>query len=370
MAKKKKHPEHENLERWLISYADFITLLFATFVVLYALSQVDISDFKKLEESIKQAFSAPSIMQGADSIMQDKNQEIFDKSEGETLITPLMMEYMSQKYEEQSFDDIQKRIDSMSKAGELEGVEAIMTDRGLLIRFNDNYLFKAGSATLTQQAKQKLDKVGAVVGKKFFLHNIRVEGHTDSQKIVSMVFPSNWELSSARSCSIIRYLIERFSFMPGLFSAVGFADTRPIASNSTPQGQFKNRRVELLILKNQFKNMESPQNDIMKMNKKEQEALQKRRMETINTINVITNISQKPLDVQMKEKQDAAILNATYEKELKRISKETQALDNPTKSKITGQGSWLKPPAKPPVGPSNKGVLPKYVENEFRNAGK
>ncbi|HNW26269.1 MAG TPA: OmpA family protein [Candidatus Gastranaerophilaceae bacterium] len=370
MARKQKHPEHENLERWLISYADFITLLFATFVVLYALSQVDVADFKKLEESIKQAFSAPSVMQGADNIMQDKSQEIFDKSEGETLITPLMMEYMSQKYEEQSFDDIQKTIDDMNKNGEIDGVEATMTDRGLLIRFNDNYLFKPASATLTPQAKQKLDKVGAVIGKRFFLHNIRVEGHTDNQKIVSIVFPSNWELSSARSCSIIRYLIERFGFMPGLFSAIGFADTRPIASNRTPQGQFKNRRVELLILKNQFKAMEVPQNNIMKMSKKEQEELQKRRMETINTINVITNTSDKSFDADKRAREQAAILNATYEKELKRISKETQVLDDPTKTKITGQGSWLKPPAKPAQSQGGKTALPRYVENEFKNVGR
>lgn len=370
MARKQKHPEHENLERWLISYADFITLLFATFVVLYALSQIDVADFKKLEESIRQAFSAPSIMQGADSIMQDKSQEIFDKAEGETLIAPLMMEYMSQKYEEQSFDEIQKSIDSMGKTGEIEGVEAIMTDRGLLIRLNDNYLFKPASAALTPQAKQKLDKIGATIGKKFFLHNIRVEGHTDNQKMVSLTFPSNWELSSARSCSIIRYLIERFSFLPGLFSAVGFADTRPLTSNNTPQGQFKNRRVELLILKNQFKAMESPQNDIMKMSKKEQEALQQRRMETIKTINVLTNTSEKSSDAEKRAKEQAAILNATYEKELKRLSRETQVLDNPTRSKITGQGSWLKPPAKPIQPHETKTALPKYVENEFKNVGR
>jgi Flagellar motor protein len=88
MAKKQKHPEHENLERWLISYADFITLLFATFVVLYALSQVDIKDFKALEDSIRQAFSAPSVMQGAEGLMQNSSDSLLDSSQADSMITP------------------------------------------------------------------------------------------------------------------------------------------------------------------------------------------------------------------------------------------------------------------------------------------
>lgn len=345
MARKKKHPEHENLERWLISYADFITLLFATFVVLYALSQVDIQDFKTLEDSVKNAFSAPSLMQGKDGIMQNSSDSLFNQDKADSVITPLMMEYISQKYEEQSMDEIEKTVNEATKSGGIDGVEAFQTDRGLVLRFNDDYLFKDGSAELTSDAKKKLDKIGAVVGKKFILHNIRVEGHTDNKPINSVFYPSNWELSSARASSIIRYLIGRFSFMPSLFTAVGFAETRPINDNNSAGGRAKNRRVEILILKNKFKSEEYATNEIMKMSKEAQAKMHSQRIETINRIDSLNNQSEKHHKNAEKIEVNDVILNQVYEKEVKRISKESEALDSETRSRMTGQGSWLKPPA-------------------------
>lgn len=346
MAKKAKHPEHENLERWLVSYADFITLLFATFVVLYALSQVDIKDFKALEDSIQQAFSAPSLMQGSNGLTPDSSNSILDSTGADSVIAPLMMEYMSQRYEDQSMQDIEKTVNEMNKSGEISGVEAIETDKGLIIRFKNDYLFKSGSATLTPAATAKLDQIGAVIAKKFILHNMRIEGHTDNQPISSSVFPSNWELSSARASSIIRYFISRFSFMPSLFTAVGFADTRPLETNTTKAGQAKNRRVEILILKNRFNSIENPQNQIMKMSKQDQEKMQSNRIETINRIQSISdNAKKQQAAVDKKNKADALILNQVYEQEIQRLSTETNAMDSSTKTKITGQGGWLKPPA-------------------------
>lgn len=346
MAKKVKHPEHENLERWLISYADFITLLFATFVVLYALSQVDINSFKALEESIRQAFSAPSIMQGSQGMMKDTSESIFDSSQADSVITPLMMEYMSQKYEEQSMNEIEKSVEEKVKSGELNGVEAFQSDRGLIIRFNDDYLFKSGSASLSKDAKVKLDKVGVIICKKFILHNMRVEGHTDNQPQATLFYPSNWELSSARSSAIIRYFIDRLDFMPSLFTAVGFADTRPIADNKSKSGQAKNRRVEILILKNRFKSSEYSINEITKMSRNDQEKMQTRRIEAINRIEYISENAKKISEQDAEARQNAILLNKTYDKELQRISKETNALDSKTRNEITGQGIWLKPPAK------------------------
>ncbi|MDD3436145.1 MAG: OmpA family protein [Candidatus Gastranaerophilales bacterium] len=345
MAKKQKHPEHINLERWLISYADFITLLFATFVVLYALSQVDIKDFKALENSIQQAFAAPSLMQGAESVMENSSDNLFETSSANSMIAPLMMEYISQKYEEQSIREIQKSVEEATKEGEIEGVESFQTDRGLVLRFNDDYLFESGSAALTQKAKTKLNKVGAIIIKKFVLHNMRIEGHTDNQPISSKIFPSNWELSSARASSIIRYFISGLKFMPGLFSAVGFADTRPIADNSSPAGRAKNRRIEILILKNKFKSQESPVDDIVKMSKQDQEKLQAQRIDIVNQFGAFSDAAKKNINEQ-KEKANAAVLNQIYDKETQRLSKEAQAVDKQNREKFTGQGTWLKPPAK------------------------
>lgn len=371
MAKKKKHEEHENLERWLISYADFITLLFATFVVLYALSQVDIKDFKALEDSIKQAFDAPSITHGSMGILSQQSDSLLDAKEADSMITPLMMEYMSQRYEDQSFDQIKESIEEKTKVGELEGVEAIKTDKGLIIRFSDDYLFKSGSAELTNSAKVKLDKVGAIIGKKFFLHYMRVEGHTDNQKISSGIFPSNWELSSARACSIIRYFINRFNFISSLFTAIGYADTRPLVSNSTPGNKLKNRRVEILILRNKFMSLENPQDIITKMDKKAQEEMQNQRIETINKIESLSEAARNLSKGNKNAEQNAIILNQVYEKELHRISKETSVLDRPVQSKITGQGQWLKPPARRVGRNSDKSVnLNDDVYKEFKTVGR
>lgn len=369
--KKQKHEEHVNLERWMVSYSDFVTLLFATFVVLYALSQVDIKDFKSLEDSMRQAFSAPSIMQGAPGVLESSDSIMDTQQQADSVITPLMMEYMSQKYEEQSLDDIQKSVDEMSKSGDLKGVEALKTDRGLVIRFSDDYLFQSGSATLTPAAKQKLDKIGAVIGKKFILHNMRVEGHTDNQQMHSSMFPSNWELSSARASAIIRYFIARFSFMPSLFTAVGFADTRPIADNKSERGKTKNRRVELLILKNKFRASENPQDPIMKMSKEDQEAMQSHRIETINRIQNMSDAAKK-LSKGSKQAEDSAIiLNQAYEKEVKRLSKQTNSFDSSTKAKITGQGEWLKPPggAASSQKTYGKNSIKKELDKEFGTVG-
>lgn len=364
MGKKQKHPEHENLERWLVSYADFMTLLFATFVVLYALSQVDIKDFKSLEDSIKQAFAAPSIIQGSQGIMADSGDSVLNSDSGaDSMITPLMMEYMSQKYEDQSFQDIQQDVKAMEKTGELSGVQTLESDKGLIIRFSNDSMFKSGSAALLPSAKEKLDKIGAVIAKRFILHYMRIEGHTDNQPIVSVVYPSNWELSSARAGTIIRYFIGRFSFMPSLFTSVGFADTRPIEKNTSITGRAKNRRVDILILRNKSKGQENPQNEIMKMSKKDQEAMQKNRMDTVNKVQSLSDAAKKLAKGNKQAEQDAIILNQAYEKEVKRLTKETDALDTASKAKVTGQNEWLKPPAAKKGG--TKPNLKNEVDKEF-----
>lgn len=284
MAKKHKHPEHENLERWLVSYADFITLLFATFVVLYALAQVDATDFAKLEESLKNAFSqSGSLFDGQQSLM-DGSDSIFDQQQANSFIPSLMLEYISPKYEEESFKEIEESIQELTKAGELDGISAKITDKGLLLTFDDKYLFAPASAYLDAGARKLLDKVGVLICKKFVLHAMRIEGHTDSDPIYTEKYPSNWELSAARASSVVRYMINRFKFSPSLFSAIGYADTRPLETAISPKDP-ANRRVEILILKNKYKREFETRNDFtLNLTKAQQEAIQKQREQIIRAV--------------------------------------------------------------------------------------
>ena len=283
MARKKKHEEHENLERWLVSYADFITLLFATFVVLYALAQVDATDFAKLEESLKNAFSQNTLLEGKEAILEGSD-SIFDQQQANSFIPSLMLEYISPKYEEASFNEIEQEVKELTEMGELDGISAKITEKGLLLTFEDKYLFANGSSYLDSNARKLLDKVGVLICKKFVLHAMIVEGHTDSLAIRSALFPSNWELSSARACAVVRYLISRFKFSPSLFSATGYADTRPLETAISPKDP-ANRRVEILILKNKYKNQFGTRNDnTLRLTKAEQDKIQRQREEIIKTV--------------------------------------------------------------------------------------
>ena len=284
MAKKKhKHEEHENLERWLVSYGDFITLLFATFVVLYALAQVDATDFAKLEESLKHAFSQNTLFDGQATIMEGSN-SIFDQQQANSFIPSLMVEYISPKYEEDSFKEIDAEIKELTEMGELDGISSKITEKGLLLTFDEKYLFAPASAYLDKNAKKILDKVGVLICKKFVLHQMIVEGHTDSLAIKSTLYPSNWELSGARACSVVRYLIDRFKFSPSLFSAIGYADTRPLETAISPKDPV-NRRVEILILKNKYKNHFGTKNDFtLSLSKAQQDEIQKQRATIIKSI--------------------------------------------------------------------------------------
>lgn len=302
MAKKQKHEEHENLERWLVSYGDFITLLFATFVVLYALAQVDATDFAKLEESLKNAFSQNTLLEGQPAIM-DGSDSIFDQQQANSFIPSLMVEYISPKYEEASFKEIDQEIKELSDMGELDGIESKITDKGLLLTFEDKYLFAPASAYLDNNAKKLLDKVGVLICKKFVLHYMIVEGHTDANAISSKQFPSNWELSGARSCAVVRYLINRFNFAPSLFSAVGYADTRPVETAISPKDPV-NRRVEILILKNKYKSQFGAKTDpTLNLSKKQQDAIQKKRAEIIKSVegDSISLAAQKLLNDNKKK---------------------------------------------------------------------
>jgi len=264
MARKKHAEEHVNLERWLVSYADFITLLFATFVVLYALSQLDLAKFKTLKISLAKAFSSsPTVLQGEAGMMDGKGSQTLDaqgQMDNQNLIPPLLDE----PYLKQEKKDFEKAVEDMNKdlatetnktvtetaKDDIPKFSAEITERGLVIKLNEALVFEPGTATLKKDYFKTLDVLGGILKKKFPNHLIKVEGHTDNKPMKSAVFPSNWELSSARASTIVRYVIEKEHLPANRFSAVGYADSRPIATNNTEVGRRLNRRVDVVVLKN------------------------------------------------------------------------------------------------------------------------
>ena len=323
MAKKKKPEEHENLERWLVSYADFMTLLFATFVVLYALSQINVNEFKKVEESLRKAFSIQSILDGGSGVMSSGQNVLDSNSAANSVIDSLMMEFISQKYEQESYEQIKKEIDNLNKSNELNGVTAKIDERGLVIVIADkDILFKSGSAELTPQAKKILEKVGKLIVEKFAMHIIKVEGHTDSMPISGSLYPSNWELSTARSSAIVRFLIDKFKILPNLMAAVGYADTRPAEKGSDASSLAQNRRVEIVVQRNQFKNLDHFQNSYLKMDKVEQ---QRRRNEQIRIIKEIDNREMESLGEDIRNNMLLETTGTSFLEESKRL----EQLSNP-----------------------------------------
>ena len=231
---KKKHEEHENHERWLVSYADFITLLFAFFVVMYSVSSVNEGKFRVLRESLVSSFTN-------------------NKPVGELSLVnlPIQKSKQIQVIEEQKpTDNIRsylKVANAITAAKIPQGVKITSTERGLNIRINDEALFSSGSASMNPQIQEFIDLIASLV--KDLPNLIAVEGHTDNQPIHSAAFPSNWDLSTARANSLIRYLTEHHQLAANRFSSTGYAGTRPVESNDTPDGQAANRRVELIVLR-------------------------------------------------------------------------------------------------------------------------
>ncbi len=278
MAKKHKHPEHENHERWLVSYADFITLLFATFTALYALSQTDLAKFKDVATAIREGFAEQSLLNGINSILQGKTQDthdpdapplkqgagtgVLDKFESMTY-QPGEVKRMEQTAQAMShdFDQMQKDLKGLASGEDkdvpIRPTEVSVQERGIRISFDSRLLFAPGSAVLRQESKKALDTV-AVHLLKYEGNVIYVEGHTDDLPISSAIYPSNWELSAARASTVIRYLTGGAGLSDRRFVALGYGSTQPLTTNKTAAGRARNRRVDLIILNRRMSQLASP----------------------------------------------------------------------------------------------------------------
>lgn len=234
------HEEHENHERWIVSYADFITLLFAFFVVLYATSTKNEDKEKKFEESIQkelkmlvvgnqQAGGPPGNPLGS---VIDSPDVFFRKGVG-----PGELE-----------DHVERMIDKQISSEEKKQlISNIRHDAiGVRVSLAATTLFPVGSSKLKQPSLKTLDKLAELLQKA--PQKLIVEGHTDNIPVAGGLFESNWELAAARATQVVRYLIKVHGFDPKRLAAISYADQKPISSNDTEEGRSQNRRIEFLIV--------------------------------------------------------------------------------------------------------------------------
>lgn len=246
MARKKPEEEHENLERWLVSYADFITLLFAFFVVMYALSSLNEGKYRVMADSIVQAFQNN---QQTDSMIHigKKYSEILDgKGQPIGVGQPKREEEAKKAAVREKMKNIASNVmDAMAPLVRSGQVKVTQSSKGITLEINASVLFSSGDARLQPSSFQLLSAVAKELAK--IDNPIQVEGHTDNIPIKSEFFPSNWELSSSRAGSVVRLFVEQ-GVAPGRLEAIGFADNKPIDTNVTAEGRARNRRVNVMIL--------------------------------------------------------------------------------------------------------------------------
>jgi len=255
MARVKKHASHENHERWLVSYADFITLLFAFFVVMFATSQTDKAKATQVSDAVTQALENGGVRAMVHEILggtvDEKGQgnamihgpggtQIFKKLEPRPTPPPEVAELLpSMKY-------LSGELQDEIKLGK---IEMRLEARGLVISLKQAAFFPSAGDTVDPASFASLQKVSAVL--RDLPNSVRLEGHTDSRPIHTGRFRNNWELSVARSIAMLNVLSDKFQLSAERFSVAGYADTAPVALNDTEEGRARNRRVDIVVL-NQF----------------------------------------------------------------------------------------------------------------------
>ena len=261
---RRRHAEvHVNQERWLVSYADFITLLFAFFVVMYSISQVNKSKYRVLSETFEHAFNSRQLT--TDTTSSNPIEKIINPIQvGEPALSP---DPSAIDVEQESAGEA-----ASTSSGQLQEISALVNERfadlindelvsvssnelWLQIELKDSILFASGGTDLSLQAQAIFDEIAGIL--KGYSNPIQVEGYTDNIPINNPRYPSNWELSSARASAIVKLLAAR-GVAPQRLSAVGFGEFQPVASNEHPAGRAQNRRVALMIARRKIERPGAP----------------------------------------------------------------------------------------------------------------
>jgi chemotaxis protein MotB len=272
MSRRRRHEEHENHERWLVSYADFITLLFAFFVVMYAISSVNEGKYRVLSDSLVAAFrsSTRSLapIQVGQLVRSPPVRAELPVSVPQPIVIPVQVVEPPRGFREgpdarpggdgpepaDRQDPSARPADQEAVAERIAAALADLIDRDLIevrraenrveVEIKTSILFPSGSARLVDGAVQVLQQLSEIL--KGFPNPIQVEGFTDNVPISTEVFPSNWELSAARAASVV-HVYTRLGVRPDRMIAVGYGEYRPVVDNSSAEGRSRNRRVVIVI---------------------------------------------------------------------------------------------------------------------------
>lgn len=244
MSRKKKH-EHVNHERWLVSYADFITLLFAFFVVLFASSQTSKKKQTELSAAMQSAFTPMGVFE-----THSKTPPLTDNHSAPANATPAALPLPLPSTRIETAEETEKHLNRLLAeqvaAGHIPpgSVTMRITTEGLVISLHEAGFFPSGSAEVRTASLPMLSSLAATLPQG----PLRIEGHTDNVPIHNAQFATNWELSTARATTIAHLLLEHGPIDPSNLSAAGYAEYHPVASNSTAAGRAQNRRVDIILL--------------------------------------------------------------------------------------------------------------------------
>lgn len=241
MSKRKKHAHHEEEggEAWLLPYSDLMTLLLAVFIVLFASSQIDQEKAQQISNEFSESMMSKSYtaskMEGQDSASKE--------SSG------------SAKSEKEQMEKLKAELDAKLKSKNMTAsVKTNIDDRGLIISLSNAIVFESGSAEIKKENEDTLLEIARMVS--ITDHYVRIEGHTDNVPMSSDLYPSNWDLSTARAANVVRLFVNKANALPENLIAVGYGEYRPVADNSTEKGRAQNRRIDIIVMSEKYSGME------------------------------------------------------------------------------------------------------------------
>lgn len=254
--RRKRSRKSESGYNWLVTYSDMVTLILVFFVFLFSISQVDQEKF----EALSQSFQARGVFDFLPSIVPGEYPEgardgggetnVGDGNRGEDEFFFDLEQDEEEDEEEQELQALRQEVQSFLEENNLgDFITANRTSRGVELVLQDHIFFNPGEAEILDDGLSVLEVIGSLLLK--IDNEVRIEGHTDSRPMNSYRYPSNWELSGARASVIVRFFIEEMGIEESRFQIAGYGETRPVAPNDSEENMAKNRRVEIVILKNE-----------------------------------------------------------------------------------------------------------------------